>query len=226
MLGLLFLLLPLAQANLASAKSISSPYLTFEVPETYSCESYEAYFQCQDSTGPRMKDSILIITFKRVGPQDSLEQYSSLLSKPFTRQNPSGPPVLSQVLGTSRTKIKDWDWVTAKHFESDLSNYYTYYWTTLRGPVAMVVKYSVLKKSDSARQKDIKTLADSLTTKNVSFSPPVPASPDGAAPNVGGQERADGILQKVMNLPPTKKYLLFGILMSVLLFVVYAVIKK
>ncbi|MEK6555919.1 MAG: hypothetical protein AABZ31_11795, partial [Bdellovibrionota bacterium] len=229
MFSLLLFLLPVA-----FAKTLSTPYLVFNVPDTYVCQAKAANYQCQDSIGPRMKDSILVATFKKNGPQDSIEQYVALLSKPFTRVNQSGPPALSQVISVKKVMIKNFEWVHAKHYESDLSNYYTYYWSTVRGPVAMVVKYSVLKKSDQTRQKDIQMISSSLETRNVQFAPPPAASPaaqselptPALAAAAAQYEGQGGVVQKVMNLPPTQRYLVILIAFAFILLVVYAVAKR
>lgn len=219
MVQLLSLLLPVV-----FAKSISTPYLNFEVPNSYTCTSEDAYYQCQDTTGPRMKDSIFIVTFKRAGAQDTLEHYKTLLSRPFSRTNKSGPPSLSQVLSSSQISINGWNWVQAKHFESDLSNYYTYHWATVRGPVAMVAKYSVLKSADQSRQNDIRQIASSFDAKLVQFAPALAQSPNGqlgasgagpAAPtaasgaleSLAGENSKNGFSQE--NLMKNKKLFIF-----------------
>ena len=235
------LLILATKTTVASAKTIETPYLTFEVPDSYACESQEAYYQCQDSSGPKMKDSILIVAFKRAGPQDSVDQYVSLLSRPFTRVNRNAPPSLSRVEYSKKSNIKSWPWAEAKHFESDLTNYFTYHWSTVRGPVAMVIKYSVLGTSDSKRQPDIQIIAQSFATKEVQFSPP-PAQNAGAsglagAPNTSsgtaaspqldlGAQNETSWLEKFNNLKLTQKALLFAIVGGVLFLLGYAVLKK
>lgn len=162
------------------AKSVETPYLDVAVPENYECVSETGRYVCQ-SSGQTKKDSILTMVFKRSGPQDTIPQYSEFIKRPMSRVSPSGPPALSTVAFVRTIKIDGYEWVEAKHLESEVPNYITYYWATVRQPVAMVVTYSVEKSRESSRMAELTAIRDSLRTKNVQYSPPaeVQSSPQG-----------------------------------------------
>lgn len=164
-------------AQTSFAKSLETPYLDLVVPDDYNCTSDTGRYICQGQAGQKTKDSILTMIFKRSGPQDTIPQYQEFIGRPMSRVSTSGPPALSKVELVRTIKIAGQDWVEAKHFESDLPNYYTYYWATVRSPVAMVVTYSVEKKREEARMSELVAIRNSLRTKEVAYSPVEQSAP-------------------------------------------------
>lgn len=156
------------------AKSVETPYLDVAVPDNYECVSETGRYVCQPS-GLMKKDTILTMVFKRSGPQDTVEQYSEFIKRPMSRVSTSGPPALSTVSFVRTIKIDGFDWVEAKHLESEVPNYVTYYWATVRSPVAMVITYSVEKSREAGRMAELIAIRDSLRTKLVQYSPPTDA---------------------------------------------------
>lgn len=167
-----YILFALFSSSIALAKSVETPYLDVTVPDDYTCASETGRFVCQRGNDPKLKDSILTMVFKRSGPQDTLDQYAEFIKRPMSRVNPSGPPSLSEVSFVRTIKVGGFDWVEAKHIESELANYVTYYWATVRPPVAMVVTYSVEKSRESSRMTELTAIRDSMRTKAVQYSPP------------------------------------------------------
>lgn len=156
----------------ANAKSIETPYLDLTVPDDFQCSAETGKYVCQPSSGPKMKDSILTMVFKRSGPSDTISEYKTYLGRPMSRVVPSGPPALSKVNFVRAIKIANTEWIESKHTESEIANYVTYYWATVRSPVAMVVTYSVEKSHESARMKELTVIRDSFRVREVNFSPP------------------------------------------------------
>lgn len=196
-----FLALILA-APLSFGKGIETPYLDVTVPENYECTSETGRHVCQPSG--KTKDSILSMVFKRSGPQDTVSQYSEFIKRPMSRVSPSGPPALSTVSFVRTIKIDGLEWVEAKHSESEVPNYMTYYWATVRPPVAMVVTYSVEKSREASRMQELTAIRDSLRTKAVQYSPPPETQTSPQAPGVAAPLPADsGVL-------PTEDDRIFG----------------
>lgn len=148
--------------NLAHAGAFQSPFLAFEMPENFTCQKTKGTYTCQSSTGPKMKDEIIVVLLKRAGPQDTLEQYRSQMSQPRTIQNKDKINEFSRVLSVQQVNTNGIPWIEAKHFNGELPDYYTSYWATKIGGVAMLISYSAHQSKQAQWQQNAQKILRSL----------------------------------------------------------------
>ncbi len=150
-------LLLLLFLQLAQAADFKSTYLAFEMPENFICEKNIGTYVCFNSTGPKMKDEIIVVSFKKSGPQDTLEQYRTQMRQPRSIRDKNKLSILSQVFSSNDINANGLPWVESRHLNSEIENYYSSYWVTKAGGVAMLISYSaeLTKKVEWTRQSEI-----------------------------------------------------------------------
>src|SRR5471030_757939 len=79
------------------AKIFRNAYVQFELPEQWTCNPEGTEWVCSSSSKTDAKESIIILTAKEVGPQDSFAAYQTYLKTPKQMRLPNGKPTMSQV---------------------------------------------------------------------------------------------------------------------------------
>lgn len=135
--GLLVALTLALPAN-ASAATFENSYLTFEMPQDWSCEREETEFVCQpDRIAGRPADAIMILTAKLIGPDDTLASY-------LRRFAPNSPDAAcsSPIQPARLATINATTWVDATCLGSEIPNYVTRYVATARDGIAVLFTFS------------------------------------------------------------------------------------
>ena len=188
MRGNIFLFLALAicisnlAPNIASAKQFKNAYISFEIPERWSCLLEATEWICRSQDTNESKEAIIVLTAKEVGPSDSLQIYENHMKNPIKTTTKTGEVVMSQVMSPpSQKKIGNLLWVDGFHQSSEIQNYYTRYIATIKEKIAVLVTFSAHKEFYTKYSADFFKAVDSLNviaTKN-SLQDPSVSGPSG-----------------------------------------------
>lgn len=179
-------------AQLTFAADFHSPFLGFEMPEGFTCKKNTGTYICLREDGPKMKDEVIVVSFKRAGPQDALPQYHAQMRQPRTIRDKNKVALLSQVLSVNDITANAVPWVESQHLNSEIEDYYTAYWVTKVGGVGMLIAYSAHKNKKAEWMKNSQAIRFSLAVDgsaaeavlNQSASAPHPDLEDPTAPGV------------------------------------------
>src|SRR4051812_2060419 len=116
---ILSLLLVIAVPQSGWAKLFRNSYVQFELPEQWNCNVEGTEWVCSSQNKMDAKESIIILTAKEVGPQDTFAAYETYLKAPKKVQMLNGKTVASQVKSVRLRKINDHQWVDSLHLGSE-----------------------------------------------------------------------------------------------------------
>lgn len=146
----------------AGAKSFSTSFIQFEIPENWSCELKNAAWVCRHQISAaclksaltpecktqikKSREAIIIFAAKEVSAIDTMDAYQNALREPrkLTKKD-SKSTTQSQVVHSKIVKIKQVPWVDGMQLSSELPNYYTRYLATIKGKIAVLVTFSAHK---------------------------------------------------------------------------------
>ena len=129
-------------ASAAPAKTFSNSYVSFELPDRWSCTLEQTEWVCSPGATSESPQAIIILTAKEVGPSDSLPSYKSHLKTPKQITGRGGNIITSEILTVDDKKIADQPWVDGFHKSSEVPNYLTRYLATTKGRIAVLVTFS------------------------------------------------------------------------------------
>jgi len=167
----------------AHAKIFRSAYVQFDLPDRWDCKLEGTEWVCSSQNKNDARESIIILTAKEVGPQDSLEAYERYLKTPKTVNSDQGKPTLSQVKDVRIRKINDHPWVDSMHFGSEIPGYYTRYLATVKDKLAVLITLSAHQKfftkysNDFIRAIESLRLIASKDLLNPKTLPPIAVNP-------------------------------------------------
>jgi LPXTG-motif cell wall-anchored protein len=147
---------------LAEAKLFRNAYVQFELPDQWDCVIEGTEWVCSSKNKIDAKESIIILTAKEVGPQDSFQGYETYLKTPKPVQQASGKTTLSQVKYVNNRKINDHPWIDSLHLGSEISGYYTRYLATIKDKIAILVTLSAHQKYYTKYSSDYYKAVESL----------------------------------------------------------------
>ena len=81
--------------NIASAKTFSNAYVSFELSDKWGCVLEQTEWVCRPTAPELQQLGIIILTAKEIGPSDSLPAYKEHLSQPRVIASRSGQPLNS-----------------------------------------------------------------------------------------------------------------------------------
>ena len=170
----LFLVLILSLA--AHAETFRNAYVQFELPSSWKCAAEGTEWVCSSQNKNDAKESIIVLTAKEAGPQDTFEIYEGYLKKPKPVPG-AGGKVENSILknGPLLRKINDQQWVDALHMGSEIPGYYTRYLATVKDKLAILVTLSAHQKAYSKYSNDYFRAVESLrviASKDI-LAPPV-----------------------------------------------------
>ena len=148
--------------QIASAKLFRNSYLQFELPERWNCVMEGTEWVCSSQNKNDSKESIIILTAKEVGPQDTMAAYQNFLKTPKQVTGANGKKALSQVRIIRTIKINDQQWVDSLHLGSEIPGYYTRYLAMVKDRLAILVTFSAHQKSFTKYSGDFFRAVDSL----------------------------------------------------------------
>lgn len=142
---LAFSILLIFISSAAIAATFSNQYVSFELPDNWSCKLEGTEWICVSQLEKQAKEAIIILTAKELGPSDNLQAYKTHLSTPRTLDDGKGKSVTSQVLSVKENKINGHTWVDGMQLGSEIPSYYTRYLATTKDRLALAVTFSAHK---------------------------------------------------------------------------------
>jgi len=191
LLTFVFLLSPLAQAKL-----FRNAYVQFDLPPQWDCQMEGTEWVCSSKNKVDSKESIIILTAKEAGPQDTFSAYELFLKTPKVLKASSGKDTKSVIKSVRQRKINDHPWVDALHLGSEIPGYYTRYLATVKDKLAILVTLSAHQKFYTKYSNDYFKAVESL---RVVASKEL-FSPKDLPPVRGAQEAIGGAINPV--IPP------------------------
>lgn len=129
----------------ANAKTFTSQFTEFELPNGWECVLEGSEWVCQSDNADRKKEAIIIMAAKYRGEQDSLDQYQAHLKSPKTFNLPGGKTQISEAKSISVREINGHRWIDALHLASEVPGFYTRYLATVKDSLGIAVTFSVAK---------------------------------------------------------------------------------
>lgn len=127
------------------AKTFTSQFTEFELPNGWECALEGSEWVCQSENKDRKKEAIIILAAKYRGEQDSLDAYQAYLKEAKTFQLPGGKSQVSEPKSISVRKINNHQWVDSLHLASEVPGFYTRYMATVKDNLGIAVTFSVAK---------------------------------------------------------------------------------
>ncbi len=140
------LLSALAFSTLVQAKVFRNAYIAFEMPDDWNCNLEQTEWVCRSTKLPDMKEAIIILTAKEVGPTDSFEQYEGHLNSPIVSAAQKSATQSKVVYKAKSYLINNQKWLDGLHLGSEVPNYYTRYMATIKNRIAVLVTFSAHQK--------------------------------------------------------------------------------
>ncbi|NPU13075.1 hypothetical protein HL666_20095 [Bradyrhizobium sp. 83002] len=134
----------LACVSDAHSETFRNSYISFELPSGWTCALEETEWVCSDETEVKQRTAIIILTAKERGDIDRFDLYEDHLSTSRPLMDSNGLPTgrSSTVEFVKRETIGDRIWVRSRQFESEVPNFFTEYFATVDGRIAILVTFS------------------------------------------------------------------------------------
>jgi|GEM_PF-3842492 len=213
----------------ATARVFQNSYVKFDLPDNWACHQEGAAWICAPTNNTEAREAVIISTAKLAGPDDSLNSFDNYLRQPRTLIGKTKSS-LSQPISVNRKKVGDQDWVEAVHMGSEIPNFTTHYFATVKQKLAILISMSsdqdLKQKYDPLFTRVIQTMKVDAS-KPLLMQPPTMAGQNPKA--VIGQAVPEPVEQQtaVMETPAQhqKKLLFFGLIALVAILVLFAVRK-
>ena len=141
----LFLVFSLCLTTNVFAKTFSSQFSEFELPNGWECALEGSEWVCQSENKDRKKEAIIILAAKYRGEQDSLDLYQAYLKQAKSFSLPGGKTQISEAKSVTIREINGQRWVDALHLASEVPGFYTRYLATVKDSLGIAVTFSVAK---------------------------------------------------------------------------------
>lgn len=140
---LLVVIMSMVMATNLFAKTFTSEFTEFELPNGWNCDLEGSEWVCQSENSERKREAIIILAAKYRGEQDSIDQYQAHLkgAKSFTL--PGGKTQISEAKTVSLREINGQRWVDSLHLASEVPGFYTRYLATVKDSLGVAVTFSV-----------------------------------------------------------------------------------
>lgn len=210
-----------------NAKTFKNSYLTFELPDSWSCQQEGTEWICSPVDSVVARDALIILSAKEAGPEDSFASYQSYLSQPRLLQNSKNIPKPSKVIHSKTRNINEQQWIEGLHLNSEIEGFYTLYLATVKQGLAVLVSLSAEKNKasqfNSAFSSAVKSIR--LTTSNEllsalderkSQSPQEPVGIPAQIQDLHGGDNGTGLQNSLV-----KKEILWGVMGILFIVVLY-----
>lgn len=145
---------------ISQAKIFRNAYLSFELPESWKCSPNQLEWVCRTQNANSLKDAIIAVSGKELGPEDTLNTYQTYLDHPIT---PSLEKLTSKIMYKSKyVKINDQTWIDSLHYQSELPEFYTRYLVTIKNQLSVLVTFSSHKNQYAKFNQDFFKAVSSL----------------------------------------------------------------
>ena len=143
-LVLLAALAPAMIAAPAASRSFQSSYVEFELPDEWACALEGTEWVCTDEREGRRSTAIVILTAKVPGVEDRLDRYQDHLATARPVRDAEGNHLgrSSRVEFVRRETMGERTWIYARHFESEVPNFFTDYLASADDDFAVLVTFS------------------------------------------------------------------------------------
>lgn len=152
----------LLSLNLAEAKTFQNSYVSFEVPDNWTCLQEGVAWTCTPSHPVAGKEAVIVLAAKVAGPEDNLTNFLTLLKEPKKIKTHVGTTMPSQVMYAQQRVLAGLPWIQAQHLGSEIQEFYTLYLATVKDQLAILVSFSAEKNKYAAHNpvfdRAIKTL--------------------------------------------------------------------
>lgn len=149
-------------SSLAHAKTFQNSYVSFEVPDNWSCLQEGVAWTCTPTTPAESREAVIVLAAKVAGPEDNLVNFATYLKEPKKIKTHVGTPMPSQVMYAQQRALGGHTWVQAQHLGSEIQEFYTLYLATVKDQLAILVSFSAEKtrysKYNPVFDRAIKTL--------------------------------------------------------------------
>jgi hypothetical protein len=130
---------------------------SFEIARGWSCIREGTEFVCRRGQPP--SDSIIIMTAKYRGPEDTMSMYEDHLRGPIPAVGREGN---AELLSLKRVNLSGAEWVEGVLRDSEVAGYETTYLAALTAEVAMLVTFSIHEKFKTQRLLELRAMMDTL----------------------------------------------------------------
>lgn len=152
----------LLAAPSAQAKRFRNAYVSFELPKNWDCKLEGAEWVCESTYTKKVREAIIILTAKEVGPADTLSAYEAHLKTPRMVPGKDGAPQRSQVLHVKKRLIAGHLWIDGMHLGSEVGPYFSRYLATIKERIAILVTFSAHKEHYTKYSQDFLAAINSL----------------------------------------------------------------
>lgn len=132
--------------TLVQAKVFRNAYIAFEMPDEWNCVLEQTEWVCRSGKEPDMKEAIIILTAKEVGPTDSFPLYETHLNSPISAPAAQQATKSKLIYKAKYVQVNNQRWLDGLHLSSEVPNYFTRYLATIKGRIAVLVTFSAHQK--------------------------------------------------------------------------------
>ena len=136
----------LSFSTLVQAKVFRNAYIAFEMPDDWNCTLEQTEWVCRSGKLPDMKEAIIILTAKEVGPTDSFPMYEGHLNSPISANAQPASTKSKMVYKAKYVQINNQQWLDGLHLGSEVPNYFTRYMASIKSKIAVLVTFSAHEK--------------------------------------------------------------------------------
>lgn len=148
--------------QLSHAIKFTNQFVEFELPSGWQCSLEGAEWVCQNTNADKKREAIIVLAAKIKGDQDSLDQYLEYLKKEKGFTSVQGEAVTSKPSYAKMVNINDHSWVDSLHLNSEIPNFFTRYFATVKLDIGVLVTYSVHKDKYKEYIDQFENLAKTL----------------------------------------------------------------
>lgn len=129
----------------ASAKEFKNSYISFQVPDNWTCQQEGVAWTCTPTGPVDSKEAVIVLAAKVAGPEDNLVNFLTYLNAPKKIVTKVGTPMPSQVMYARERILAQTKWIQAQHLGSEIQEFYTLYLATVKEQLAILVSFSAEK---------------------------------------------------------------------------------
>lgn len=148
------------------AKKLETSYMTVEIPSNLTCKQVKSLWLCKDFKKKR-SDIVLYLSSKLTTPGEDFKAFEKQLKLPRTIENQNGKLINSKIYHTKRFAANKHTWVESLHFNSELQNFFSYYYFTTNKNISIAAMVSVHKGSVKKYARSLAKFKKSLKLKDI-----------------------------------------------------------
>lgn len=131
-----------AAASVTNAKTFKNSYVSFEVPDNWTCLQEGVAWTCTPQNPTDAKEAVIVLAAKVASPEDNLTNFLNFLRQPKKITTKVGTPMPSVVMSAKEDNLGGQRWIRAQHLGSEVQDYYTLYLATVKDSLAILVSFS------------------------------------------------------------------------------------